>query len=129
MGAEPISSQEVATPGGPFSPATVATGARILTISGQIAQGQDGALVGGDDAEAQAHQCLLNIDALLRAAGARKEDVVRVGVYLTDMTDRAAVGRARTEYFGDHRPAATLVEVSALIAPEFRVEIEATVVF
>ena len=54
---------------------------------------------------------------------------MRVGIYLTDMADRAAVARARTEYFGDHKPAATLVEVSALVAPELRVEIEATAVF
>ena len=129
MPSEPIASPEVATPSGPYTPATLAQGTRVLSISGQIAQGPDGRLVGADDAEEQTRQCLRNVDALLRAAGARKEDVVRVGVYLTDMSDRAAVARARIEYFGEHKPAATLVEVSALVAPEFRVEIEATAVF
>jgi 2-iminobutanoate/2-iminopropanoate deaminase len=116
-------------PGGPFSPATVAEGARILSLSGQIAQDKEGRLVGGESAEAQARQCLRNLGALLEAAGARREDVVRVTVFLTDVADRAAVARAREEFFGEHRPAATLVEVSALVAPEYRVEIEATAVY
>ncbi len=54
---------------------------------------------------------------------------MRVGVYLTDMADRAGVARARVEYFGDHRPAATLVEIAALLTPELTVEIEATAIF
>jgi enamine deaminase RidA (YjgF/YER057c/UK114 family) len=109
-------------PSGPYAPAVLATGSRVLTISGQIAEG-------GGDAEEQARQCLQNLDALLRAAGAAREDVVRVGIFLTDMADRAAVARARVEYFGEHRPAATLVEVSSLVSPELKVEIEATAIF
>jgi 2-iminobutanoate/2-iminopropanoate deaminase len=117
------------SPSGPFAPATLATGARVLTISGQIADGSDGSVVGGDDVEEQARQCLRNIDALLRSAGATKDDVVKVGVFLTDIADRAAVARARIEYFGDHKSASTLFEVSRLAAPELKVEIEATAIF
>ena len=129
MPAEIVTAEEVPLPSGPFASATLATGARILSVSGQIAQSKDGGLVGADDAGEQARQCLRNVDALLRAAGAARTDVVRVVVYLTDMADRAAVARAREEYFGDHRPAATLVEIRALVAPQFKVEIEATAVF
>ena len=129
MATEAVTADTLAPVTGPFAPATLATGTRVLSISGQIAQGADGALVGGDDAGEQARQCLRNIDALVRAAGAKTTDVARIVVYLTRIGDRAAVARAREEYFGSHRPAATLVEVSALVAPEYVVEIEATAIF
>jgi 2-iminobutanoate/2-iminopropanoate deaminase len=129
MSNEPLTSTEIAPTSGPYSPAVLARGGQTLWISGQIALGPDGQLLGAGDAEEQARQCLRNVDALLRAAGATKEDVVRVTIYLTDIADRAAVARARTEYFGDHKPAATLVEIAALVAPELKVEIEATAVF
>ena len=66
---------------------------------------------------------------LLSAAGAAKTDVVRVTIFLTDIADRAEVAQARLEYFGEHRPAATLVEISALVVPELKVEIEATAIY
>ena len=116
-------------PSGPFAPATLATGTRVLSVSGQIADRPDGSIAGVDDAEEQARQCLRNIDALLQSAGATRDDIVKIGVFLTDISDRAAVGRARSEYFGDHRPASTLFEVSRLVLPELRVEIEATAIF
>ena len=122
---EPLNAPGAPAPTGPYSPAVVATGSRTIWISGQIADAPDGSVVGGDDAGEQARECLRKIDALLGAAGASRSDVVRIGVFLTDMADRAAVASARIEYFGDHRPTATLVEVSALVAPELRVEIEA----
>jgi enamine deaminase RidA (YjgF/YER057c/UK114 family) len=124
MPSEPVHVPDLPAPTGPFSPATLATGTRVLSISGQVAIEPAGA-----DAEEQARQALRQIDALLEAAGATKTDVVRVGIFLTDMADRAAVARARVDYFGDHRPAATLVEISALVTPELLVEIEATAVF
>jgi enamine deaminase RidA (YjgF/YER057c/UK114 family) len=124
-----VTAEGVSPPSGPFSPATLATGTSLLSVSGQIAQDAAGALVGAGDAEEQARQCLRNLDDLLRAAGTTKGDVVRIVVYLTDMADRAGVARAREEYFGEHRPASTLVQVSALVAPELLVEIEATAVF
>jgi 2-iminobutanoate/2-iminopropanoate deaminase len=128
MSTESVAAPELATPSGPFSPAVLAEGSRVLALSGQIGDKGDGQPV-ADDAGDQARQCLANIDALLRAAGAGKTDVARVTVFLTDISDRAAVAAARTEYFGSHRPAATLVEVSALVTPAFKVEIEATAIF
>jgi 2-iminobutanoate/2-iminopropanoate deaminase len=116
-------------PTGPFAPAVLASGSRVLSISGQIADNAFGQIVGVDDAGEQARQALRNIDALLVAAGAKRTDIVKVSVFLTDMNDRAAVAAARAEFFGDHKPAATLFAVSALVTEQLKVEIEATAIF
>lgn len=123
-----VTSDDIAAPGGPFSSALVAAPGSLLFLSGQIAFDRSGTLVGAGDAGAQARQCLSNIDALLRAAGATRDRVARVTVYLTRIGDRASVAGARRDYFGDHRPAATLVEVTGLAHPDALVEIEATAV-
>ena len=65
------------------------------------------------------------MDACLRAAGGLPEHIVKVTVYLTDIADRARINPVRIAYFGEHLPASTLVEVSALVSPEMKVEIEA----
>ena len=129
MAVEPIAGEGTPPARGHYSAAILATGTRVLEISGALAEGPDGSPVGSDDVEEQARQCLRNIDGVVRAAGATKDDIIRIGVYLTDMADRPAVARAREAYFGDHKPAATLIAVKALVLPEFRVEIEATAVF
>jgi 2-iminobutanoate/2-iminopropanoate deaminase len=114
-------------PAAPYSPAILSEGSRVLHISGQVAgAGEDGTIP--SSAEEQARQCLDGIDALLRAVGGSKTDVVRVGIFLTDIAERPAVAKARVDYFGDHKPAATLVQVSALVDPALKVEIEATAV-
>ena len=69
-----------------------------------------------------------NVDTVLRAAGAEARHIVKVTVYLTDIADRAAINPIRQDYFGEHRPASTLIEVSALVLPELKVEIEAEAV-
>ncbi len=120
-----ITADGAPAPTGPYSPAVLASGTKTLWISGQIADSPDGGIVGGDNAEEQARECLRKLDALLAAASASKTDVVKVCVFLTDMADRPAVAKARVDFFGEHRPAATLVEVSALALPGLKVEIEA----
>ena len=64
------------------------------------------------------------LDACLRAAGGKPEDVVKVQVFMTDISERAFINPRRIDYFGEHRPASTLVEVSALVDPRMKVEIE-----
>ena len=69
-----------------------------------------------------------NIRLCLSAAGASFADVVKVTTFLTDIDDRARINPVRQDFFGDARPASTLVEVSALVLPEFLIEVEAVAV-
>jgi reactive intermediate/imine deaminase len=96
----------------------------LLFVSGCIAVDGDGNLVGGDDVVAQTRQVFANLAAILAAAGARFADVAKVTVFLTDVDDRARINPVREEFFGDARPASTLVEVSRLLLPRAKVEIE-----
>jgi enamine deaminase RidA (YjgF/YER057c/UK114 family) len=90
-----------------------------------LALDASGALIGGDDVVAQAERVHENIGAVLAKAGATFEDVVKVTIYLRHIGDRAAVNTVRRKFFGESRPASTLVEVSAFVLPDALVEIEA----
>jgi 2-iminobutanoate/2-iminopropanoate deaminase len=96
----------------------------LLFVSGCIAVDGDGKLVGGDDVVAQTRQVLENIGRILVAVGATFADVAKVTIYLTDIDDRARINPVRQEAFGDARPASTLVEVSRLVLPDAKVEID-----
>lgn len=98
----------------------------LIWVSGAVGGRPDGSIP--DSAAEQAETALANIDVCLKAAGAAAEHVVKVNVYLTDINDRALINPARQRYFGEHRPASTLVGVSALVLPALKVEIEAQAV-
>ena len=98
----------------------------LLFVSGLTAHDADGRLVEGD-AAVQTRRILESLRLVLSAAGASLADVLKVTVYLTDISDRTLINPVRQEFFGNSRPASTLVEVSALALPGMRVEIEAVV--
>ena len=95
-------------------------------ISGTVGIAADGTVP--DDTVDQFRIAMDNLDAVLRAVGGVPADIVKVTLFLTDVADRARINPLREAYFGVHRPASTLVEVSALVLPTLKVEIEAEAV-
>ena len=95
-----------------------------IWVSGMLAVDATGALIGGDDVVAQAERVHENIKAVLEKAGAGFENVVKINVFLLRIEDRAAVNTVRQRFFGESRPASTLVEVSAFVIPGALVEID-----
>jgi enamine deaminase RidA (YjgF/YER057c/UK114 family) len=93
-------------------------------VAGTTAMGPDG-LVGRGDPYRQTVRCLEIIERALEDAGARLEDVVRTRIYVVDIDQWQEIGRAHGEFFGDIRPATTMVEVRRLVDREMLVEIEA----
>jgi enamine deaminase RidA (YjgF/YER057c/UK114 family) len=91
-------------------------------VSGTVGVRSDGTIP--EDTVEQFQVAIDTVDRCLKAAGAEARHVVKVTVLLTDISDRAAINPIRQAYFGEHRPASTLFEVSALVSPKMKVEIE-----
>jgi 2-iminobutanoate/2-iminopropanoate deaminase len=118
-----VRSPEVPEPApGTWSNCLVVDG--IAYVAGLIARGKDGKILAGDEYE-QAREIFAKIRHLLEAAGGSMADVVKVVIFVTDITQREKVWRARREVFSGDFPVSTLVQVAALAEPAVKVEIEA----
>jgi len=115
-------------PAAQYSHVVMGTGT-FVAISGQLALDEDGKPVGEGDPAAQAHQVFENLRRCLTAAGATFDDVVKLTYFVTDMAHMPAIRAARAAHLPDDRlPAASAVQVAALVRPEFLMEIEALAV-
>ncbi len=126
MALERINPDELGKPIGPYVNSVRA--GRMFFVSGMVAFGADGQVVGTGDPEAQMVQIMENVAANLRAVGADFSDVAKVTIFVTDMGIRAKLSPIRERYFQGQNPASTLVEVSALAHPDLLIEMEAIAV-
>jgi enamine deaminase RidA (YjgF/YER057c/UK114 family) len=128
---KPMSDRIMVTSGSPYEPIIGFSRAvrigNIVAVGGTTA-GSGGNMVGLGDPAAQTRAILEIIAKALQDAGARLEDVIRTRTYLVDIAHWEAVGRVHGEVFGDIRPAASILEVSRFINPDWLVEIEADAV-
>jgi enamine deaminase RidA (YjgF/YER057c/UK114 family) len=120
-----IPSPDGVFPAAQYSHVVLGSG-RFVAIAGQLALDEEGKIVGEGDPEAQARQVFENLRRCLAAAGATFDDVVKVTYFVTDMAHMPAIRAARFAYIPDGRlPAASAVQVAALVRPEFLMEVEA----
>lgn len=97
----------------------------VCYVSGMVSRANDGKTIEGKGEYEQAKVIFTKIRHMIEAAGGAMADVVKLNIYVTDISNNTEVWRARREFFTGDFPASTLVEVSALALPEILVEIEA----
>ena len=127
MAHEIIHADELSAPAGVFAQATrIEASGHLIYVSGLTSRNRDGSVFGAGDIRAQTAHILDNLKIILAKANATLDDVVRVVVYITDMEDFTAIHEVRAKYFIGAKPASTMVEVSRLVHPDMKIEIEAT---
>jgi 2-iminobutanoate/2-iminopropanoate deaminase len=100
----------------------------ILFLAGQVSYDKDGSPKHKGDFKAQARECFECLKRLVEAKGGTVKNIVKINTYVTDINNRALYREARRECFGDHEPASTMVQISALAVPDYLIEIEAIAV-
>jgi len=100
----------------------------IIEVSGTVASGEDGKTVGVDNAYEQTKFIYQKIEKVLRDAGSSMKDVVRVRMFVTDISRWQEYGKAHSEFFRQIKPCNTMVQVSGLIQPDYLIEIEVTAI-
>lgn len=123
--------ERIRTDPDPFEPFCLSQGFRVgdmIILSGQAALDLEGNIIGVGDFDAQADQVFRNLDLLLTRAGSSLAEVVKVTIYLTDMSHFPKIVDLRRKWFTAPYPADTIVEVRALALPELMIEIEAIAV-
>ena len=119
-----LNPKTVMQPGGPYSQAVLSPASgQVLHVSGQVAMRLDGSVP--EDFVEQAELVWSNLVEVLREAQMDVSHLVKVVTYLTNAADLPQLGPVRGKFLGDSRPASTLVVVSALAKPEWKIEVEA----
>lgn len=129
MALECINPDDLPTPS-TYTHVIVATGSRLVFISGQEPEDQQGNLVGHGDLAIQARQVFANLGRALAAAGARPEQVVKITIYVVDHRREylPIIEAARVALFGEHKPTDALVGIATLSNPDYLIEVDAIAV-
>lgn len=123
--------ERVSTDPDPYEPYRISQAMRVgdlIFVSGQAAIDPSGQLVGVGDFDAQAEQAFTNLANVLEAGGSSLRDVVKVTIFLIDMSNFPKIVDLRGKWFSEPYPADTIVQVVALALPELEIEIEAVAV-
>jgi reactive intermediate/imine deaminase len=120
---KPLQGEGLAAPMGHYSNAMIA--GNTLYVSGLLSTDASGALVGAGDVGEQSQRVFENLGLMLSSAGCSPADVVKATIYMRDIGERLKMNAARKDFFGEHMPAGTLIEVSGLALPEFLIEVDA----
>ena len=118
----------VAKPFGIFSGAAWQPEGKVLHISGQVSEDEDGNIVGTGDIHIQTRQVLNNINTILESVGGQMSDITKVTVFIKDMAHLTEIHQVRSEFFTPPYPASSLVQVVQLVNSDFLIEIEAVAV-
>jgi 2-iminobutanoate/2-iminopropanoate deaminase len=124
----PVVPNDMAKPGGVWTPAMACEPGRMVFISGMTARDASGAVVGEGDYAAQTRQVCENLKKAVEAAGGTLDDIMQVTVFAVDVEQFDAIHRVRREYFPENPPASTMVQISRLNDPRFLIEINAIAV-
>ncbi len=127
MSHEILHSKDLSEPAGVFVQATrIKAEGHIVYVSGLTSRNKDGSVFAPGDIRAQTTHILENLKKILAEANGTLDDVCKVVVYVTDMNDFTVIHQVRAQYFAKTRPASTMIEVSRLVHPDMKIEIEAT---